>query len=234
MPSIQFWRSLSTCRPCAPARRSTFSCLATKLIVCWLGVNERAEVTRPNGLMPGHVERRQICRAEAFEQQQPAVLGRDPSRAEHDVGARLAVDVRDVVLVAQDLQTRPPRLLSPDDRPCDAELLRQVVAAQVRGRDVALERRELVVELPLIGGVLVGGQAAELAGRKDVERRSREVDLAPQRTQPSPEPRRASRQLRQRTSSPRGSSLSPSSGRSPRDERQPNIAAAAHAVVVIA
>jgi hypothetical protein len=87
--------------------------------------------------------------------------------------------VRDVMAVAKDLQAGSPGRLAANDRAGHAELLRQVEAVQVRGRDVPLKRRQSVVELALVGRVPVGGKPTELAGGENVERGPREVDPGP-------------------------------------------------------
>ena len=61
------------------------------------------------GVDAGHVERGQVGRPEPLEQEQPAILGGHPSGAEHHVGARAPVDVRDVVAVAEDLSAPAAR-----------------------------------------------------------------------------------------------------------------------------
>ena len=122
-----------------------------------------------------HVERRRVRGSESFEQKQASILGCHPARAEHHVAARAAIDVGNVVAVAQNPQSRSSGLLAAHDGTGDPELFRQVVTLQIRWRHVTLKRREGVVELALISRVSICRETAELAGGEDVVGRPRVV-----------------------------------------------------------
>ena len=141
---------------------------------------ERAVVEKqPERVEPGHADSRRVRRPEAEVQQQPAVLRRDPARAEHHVGTRGAIDVRYVVAVANDVQARPAGdrfAFFAEHGPLHTEFLGQVVLFKIFLVDPILERCQVVVEHPLVG---VGGPrckgVAFRPGREDLECPSGEV-----------------------------------------------------------
>ena len=104
----------------------------------------------------GDVGDRDARRPAAELEQQPAVAGRDPAGAEGDVGAGLAVDVRDAVRVVDQPQPGPAGLLLVR-RADRREVLGQEEALDVGVGDVAAQRRQAVysgswsVEFSVVG-----------------------------------------------------------------------------------
>jgi hypothetical protein len=102
-------------------------------------------------------------------EQEAAVLGDGVAGAEGHVVIGLAVDVRDVELVAADLEAGPPgHGLGAHDRPRLHGLGLEVARQHVVG-DVVAQRRERVVHLRLALGA--GDGSLVLARRQDVQRR---------------------------------------------------------------
>src|SRR5207237_1226573 len=105
----------------------------------------------------------------------------DPARPEHDVGALLAGDVRDVVAVALYLEPAAARALPPDRGAREPEALGLVMAPDVARRDVAEQRRQVVVERQLVGRARAGRDGAGLTGWQHVPHAAAEVDAGRRR-----------------------------------------------------
>ena len=114
-----------------------------------------------------HVGNRDARRAASDQEEEPAVPRCRPSGPVRDVRLRLPVDVRDAVVVVDDLAPGPAGHLCMGGRD-RLEVLREVELVDVGERHVVAERRQARVERELIRGVRRRREPAEVAGREDV------------------------------------------------------------------
>ena len=147
--------SCSTARPLAPAPAVRRSACATSCSVCALGVKLARFPIRPIALSAGCVDRRHPGDVARLAEQQPSVLGDDPSRPPRHVVAGDAVDVRDVEGVAVDRDAGVRHGLCRDRLRAPAMPTGSGLKSldQVRRRDVVEQRRQRVVHLCLLVGV---------------------------------------------------------------------------------
>ena len=108
------------------------------------------------------------CRASTELEQQAPVAGGHPTGAEGEVGASPAGNVSDAVFVVEDRRAGATGGLLAGGAH-RRKVLREEVRIDVGVRDGAAQRRECVVERDLVARFVGGGQAAVVAGRKDVE-----------------------------------------------------------------
>ena len=142
----------------------------TRSSVAALGTNDWPLVTNENASMPGTSATAARAGPRPSCEQQAAVAGRHPAGAEGHVGARLAVDVGDAVLVVEQSQARVGRSDSSVRAADRLEVLGEVVAVDVGVGDVAAQRRQPVVQRELVARLVGGRQPAVVAGRQDVAR----------------------------------------------------------------